>query len=167
MSYIQVLEITPGEGYTVLEELRNSYGCAPPVWNQLSTTYLGRFWWTGDSGDLWKLVDDARVPVEARALLAFTFDRYYVEHRHYAYMAHCIRKYLKWCPIPEINANHWPIIADILDKAESTAIGLRVTSVSGNPFDGDWDEETEERLPFDWNTAHSLFVKHPELLYSR
>lgn len=166
MSRTTVLAITPGEGYEDIEELRNSHGSAPPIWDRLTRRYLGphKLWLMDDSGDLWKLVDKDHVPKDERAMLAFTFDRCYVEREHFPLMAGYIRSYLAKHPIPEDHANHWPRIAEILDTTEAPAVGLHVTSVSENPFDGPWNEEKDERDPIDWDSCYSLFQAFPALL---
>jgi len=55
-----------------------------------------------------------------------------------------------WC-------EHWPAIAQFLrDDPDYPAIGLWCTSVSDDPFEGEWNEE-KQASPFDWSTAFEVY----------
>src|ERR1035441_3355425 len=118
MSYTTIKGIWPGEKHEDLQELHNSWGSAPPVWDALCQQYLGwepHRYLSKEMQPLWDLWQNLAVPKEYRAVLLFTFDRMYVAKKDYHRLAEDIRAYLKRFPIPEKSANHWPEIARFLD----------------------------------------------------
>ena len=114
MSYTTIKAIWPGEKTEDLEELRNSHGSAPPVWNAMCRKYYG----TGDHGylfggtldKLWPRWQDLSIPEYQRAVLMMTFDRAYVIRKDYARAAADIEKFFSDFPPIAGNVNHWPRI---------------------------------------------------------
>ena len=161
MSRTTILAIYPGEKCEPLIEFRNAWLSAPLVWNALSMKYLGHkpYLFSGLDAlwDLWKRGD---IPEPVRAVHMMTFDRAYVMRKDYAKAASNIREFLR--EFPDINPadNHWCSIAAYYDlNPKVPAIGLWCTSVSQNPFLGEWNEEKEEYGPLDWNTAFDLYAE--------
>ena len=159
MSYSTLLALYPGEKFEEIRELRNGWGSAPIVWDSLCKKYLNGARWMIDreAGGLWNLWTDDRIPVHLRAVLLMTFDRAYIAKKDYARAAADIEKFLE--DFPEDNrVNHWPEIAALLKSdPEYPAFGIHCTSVSENPFQGPWDEETEEYGPTRWESCFNIY----------
>jgi hypothetical protein len=160
MSYTTVKAIWPGEKVEDLEELRNSHGSAPLIWNALCMRYLGLesyYYMSSDLDRLWAKWKDLSIPEAIRAVLMMTFDHAYIAKKDYQRAAGDIRTFLKEFPVPSNRVNHWPAIACILEKADAPAIGFQHTSVSEDPWQGPWNEEKEEHEPLDWSKAYSIY----------
>lgn len=163
MSYSTIKAIWPGEKHEDLEELRNSWGTAPHIWDTLAKAYLGVPHWLEADDRLWNLWTDKTIPKHQRAVFMFTFDRAYVAKKDYERMAHDIRSFLQDFSINSSYVNHWPHIADLFDSnPDIPAIGLYCTSVSDDPFCGDWNEEKEEYDPTNWDECFDLYAELDE-----
>ena len=166
MSYTTVKAVWPGKRTSDLEELPNSHGSAPVVWEAMAGRYLGvtkaydypgKGWMQLDN-ELWDLYKRKDIPLEHRAVFMLTFDRAYVEKRNYEAMAAAIRQFLMDFPPKLGHANHWPRLAELFEsKPRPPAIGLYVTSVSEDPFLGPWNEKKDRYDKLDWKTAYELF----------
>ena len=159
MSYTTIKAIWPSEKHEDLEELRNSHGSAPVIWGALCERYLGgRNDWLFNAKKLWPLYKNNEVPKCMRAVLMMTFDRAYVERKDYSQAAADIEEFMKIAPPPENHVNHWPHIAELFrSNPDIPAIGLYCTSVSEDPFQGAWNEETEEHEQPDWGQCWSIY----------
>ena len=159
MSYTTIKAIWPSEKHEDLEELRNSHGSAPVIWGALCERYLGgRNDWLFNAKKLWPLYKNNEVPKCMRAVLMMTFDRAYVERKDYSQAAADIEEFMKIAPPPENHVNHWPHIAELFrSNPDIPAIGLYCTSVSEDPFQGAWNEETEEHEQPDWGRCWSIY----------
>ena len=160
MSYTTIIAVFPGDKAVCSNELRNSHGSAPVVWDALSKRYLGwDIWMRADMSDLWNLWKDKSIPEAHRAVLMMTFDKAYVAREHYKRAANDIDKFLADFPEDPNKVNHWPAIA-IMFHNELTGIpgtGFWHTSVSENPFAGRWNDEKEEYDPPDWSEIYSIY----------
>jgi len=163
MSCTTIKAIWPGEKCEDLEELRNGHGSAPIVWGALSKKYLGgEHKWLFEYETLFDLHNRLNIPRYLRAVLMITYDRAYVLRKDYAQASADIRNFLSAADIPANYVNHWPRIADLFDSnPDIPAIGFHMTSVSDDPFSGDWNEETEERNPPDWSKCWSVYYSLP------
>lgn len=160
MSYTTIKALWPGERHEDLKELRNSWGSAPHIWESIGKRYISPDFSMFATEKLWPLWDDVDIPKHHRAVLMFTYDRIYVKSADYARMADDIKQFMSDFPVQEGYANHWPEIAEtLLSHQEVPAIGLHCTSVSEDPFRGEWDEKSEDYLPFDWSTAFDLYAE--------
>jgi hypothetical protein len=158
MSYTTILHVFPNEKVECGEELKNSWGSAPYVWDWLIRQYInpdGNMMYEKETKQLWKLWKQTDIPEHQRAVLLMTFDRAFVSKENYPRAAADIREFLKDYFNDKV-VNHWPRIAEIFESnPDVPAIGLWLTSVSENPFNGGWDEQNEEYLPPDWK--HDCF----------
>lgn len=160
MSYSTIKALWPGEKAEDLQKLSNSWGTAPLVWNALSEKYLHKKWIIDSGKGLWELWKDTRIPKHQRVLLMFTFDRAYVLKKDYPRMSQDIWAFLRDFPVRTEYENHWPTIARLFENnPEIPAIGIYCTSVSSDPFEGEWNDDKEIREPFDWNTAYDLYAE--------
>lgn len=165
MSRTTTIAVYPGERTEEIEEYSNSWGSAPPVWEAMAREYLGvtksydigKGWM--ELGDkLWDLWKDPRVKMEHRLVFMLTFDRAYIGKANYKRMADAIRVYLKDFPVPGTHSNHWPVFAELFDSnPEYPGVGLYCTSVSENPFHGEWNEDKEDYDPIDWEGPDSPY----------
>ena len=141
-----------------IEQLRNSWGSAPVIWNVMAKKYLKTDSWAGYTDKLWPLYRDEQIPAYLRAVHLFTFDRFYVSKKDYARLAKDIRQFVADFPTDATQVNHWPRIATLLESdPDYPAIGLYCTSVAEDPWKGPWNEESEEYGSFDWSTANDLY----------
>src|SRR6185312_7368076 len=77
-----------------------------------------------------------------------------------------IRKFLVDFPPKSGTVNHWSTIASLLEsKPKFPGIGLYLTSVSDDPFLGQWNEEKEDYDPPNWNDIYE-FVEQIDALDS-
>ena len=168
MSSTEVLRLNPGsdspDSVETMETLRNSHGSAPVIWDQMCQMYLGTepYGWCNEetTNKLWPLYKDKKIPEHRRALLMMTFDTIYVSKKDYPRAAKDIRKWLEEFPPAEGRVNHWARFAEIYESdPDCAAIGVYHTSVSENPFKGDWDEEADEEGPVDWEDASDLYIE--------
>ncbi|ENU07773.1 hypothetical protein [Acinetobacter calcoaceticus] len=163
MSYTTILAIHPEEKVEELFELGNAWGSAPVIWDAIAQKYLGKSNFMaatlGDSGaKLWALCRDESVPLLHRTVHLMTMDRMFIEKKDFKQAAQDIRAFLNDFPQPENHINHWPTIAEYLEtEPEIPAIGFHMTSVSENPFYGEWDDESESYGNPDWTTCRSVY----------
>lgn len=161
MSYTTVIHLWPGERIEPKEELHNSWGSGPVIWNAMAMKHLGaRDCGYNDHIDrLWPLWKHLGIPEHQRAVLMMTYDRAYVVKSDYARAAKDIRAFIVDFPT-EGRANHWPRLAEIFESdSDAPAIGLHCTSVTENPFQGDWNEEKEDYDPIDWSKCFSVYAE--------
>ena len=160
MSETTVLKLKIGGSPEDLEDLRNSHGSAPVIWNEMCKKHLGSddHGYYGVIEKLWPLYKDKAIPKHQRTVLAMTYDRAYVSKENYKQAAKDIRSFLVDFPLNPDYVNHWPRIAEIFEsEPDCEAIGLHCTSVSENPFYGDWNEEKEDYDVIDWETALDIY----------
>lgn len=162
MSYTTIKAIYPKVRHESIEELHNSWGSAPFVWDNLSQKYLNAkpYTYLLTVQKLWPIWKDANIPAHHRALLMITFDRVCVAQKDYARMASDIRKFLLDFPEnTEEVVNHWPHIAEFFESnPDIPAIGLYLTSVSEDPFLGKWNEDEGCYEPTDWSNVYDLYA---------
>lgn len=164
MSHSTILHIWPGKRIRYGQELRNSHGSAPVIWNALAQKYCGArpFGYFEVLDRLWPLYKDPSLPIAHRAVLMMTFDTAYVLRKDYARAATDIRQFLQDFPQATGYVNHWPTIADLYESdPKIPAIGIYQTSVSENPFK---DHRGRNR----WSQTYSIYdelggpIPHPE-----
>lgn len=172
MSRTTVKGIYPGEKTTNVMELRNSHGSAPPVWEAMAERYLNvtksydhpNPGWMQLNDTLWDLWKRHNIPVEHRMVFMLTFDRAYVAKKDYARMAEAIRKFLVDFPPKEGCVNHWQALYNLfVSDPDIPGVGLYCTSVSDDPFNGEWNKEKEDYDPPDWSEIYDLCEQLDEL----
>ncbi len=157
MSYTTILAVYPGEKIEELFELGNAWGSAPVIWDVMAQKYLnkGAF---GAGDELWGLWKDQKIPLLHRTVHLISFDRAFILKKDFKQAAQDIRAFLKDFPQPENHINHWFSIADYLEADPNVpAIGFHMTSVSENPFHGDWNEVDETYDPPKWSKCYSVY----------
>ncbi len=164
MSYTTIKAIDPGVKHWDLEELRNSHGSAPVIWNAMCKKYYGTedhaYMFNGTLDRLWPRWKDLSIPEHQRAVLMITYDRAYVLKKDYARAVADIKKFFEDFPANPEYVNHWPRIATLFESnPDIPAIGLYCTSVSEDPFQGPWNEEKEEYDQPDWDDCYSVYAK--------
>lgn len=170
MSYTTIYAVTPGEGHSEIEDLRNGHGSAPVVWGKMFARYVGGSGRYADTEymfrteELWPLWKRMDIPKSQRAVLAMTFDNAYVARENYARAAADIRAFLTAFDLDPNYVNHWPRIAEVFESnPDSPAIGFRWTSVCENPFEGEWNEEREEYDAPDWSRKWEMYEQLDQL----
>jgi hypothetical protein len=149
-----------------IAELSNSWGSAAFVWTALAKKYLEdemAFFREGGK-QLWALVDDERLSDAERIVLASTFDHAIIERARFADAAKAFREFSHYHGTAG-NANHLPAIADLLDEwRERPCVGMcfQQTSVSDDPWHGEYDAEAEEYKPFDFERDRRHFFVFAE-----
>lgn len=165
MSCSTLQAIWPGEKHENVREFRNSHGTAPIVWDEFCKRYLREesHWWLFNSSKpegrrLWDLYKDMRIPESHRAAFSFTFDHFYVKRADYRRFAKDLRTFLDDTLVSANHVNHWPLIAQFFEmEPDYPAIALWCTSVTSDPFNGEYDEEKDDYGPFDWSKAYDLY----------
>ena len=163
MSYTTVLAIHPNEKIEELFELRNAWGSAPVIWDCMAKKYLDMSSFMmatlKDKGEsLWSLCNNTSIPAHHRNVHIMTMDRAYIEKKDFKRAASDIRKFLVDFKVDLQRVSHWNEIANFLESnPECPAIGFHMTSVSENPFLGDWNEEKGEYDPTNWDKCYSVY----------
>jgi len=149
MSYTTVLSLTIGQG------------SAPYVWNEMCKKYFGTadFMYYDCIDKLWPIYKNKEIPEHHRAVLMMTYDMAFVSKNNFIRAAKDIRLFIKDFPINISHTNHWNSIAKIYEdeNLDCEAIGLWCTSVSENPFEGDWNEELEKYDCIDWEESTDIY----------
>jgi hypothetical protein len=166
MSRTIIKAIWPGERHRDYGALYNSWGSAPVIWQFMAARYLrieksydypspGWMQSTERIWPLWKRID---IPEHQRAVLMMTFDRAYVLKKDYPRAGRHIRAFLQDLGQYE-GVNHWPHIAELYESdPDVPAIGFWCTSVSEDPFLGNYNEETNDFDPPDWSRCYDLYA---------
>lgn len=162
MSRTTIKALWPGEKQEDLIELRNSHGGAPVVWDEMSQRYLGLepFQYSAHTERLWPLWEDLSIPRHHRAVLAMTYDNAYVSKASYSQASRDVRAFLVDFPAKPGEVNHWAAIAETYESnPECSAIGFHWTSVTGDPFQGRWNEEKDDYDQLDWGCKWDLYAE--------
>lgn len=164
VSYTTIVKVFVGEKIALcVPELKNAWGSAPVIWITMAREYLHDETKALTGGnELWDLWKNKDIPIHQRAVLMMTFDRAYVAARDYLRAEQDICKFLNDFPVSDRCANHWPAIALMFHNASNKplpneGIGFWMTSVSGNPFNGEWNDEEEKYGPLDWDEVYSVY----------
>lgn len=160
MSTTEIKFLKQPEGVIDVVEFRNSHGSAPVVWDLIAQKYLGLqpFHYSFHTEKLWPLWKDLTIPEHHRAVLAMTYDDTVIIKTDFKRAAEDIRKFLEDFPVNPEYVNHWPAILEIFEgNPDCDAIGFYWTSVSEDPFQGDWNEETEDYEPLNWKRYWSMY----------
>jgi hypothetical protein len=123
------------------EDLSNSWGSAPPLWEWLCNKYgivkPGEFYFMLPSlTPLWKLVDRKDIPISQRLALFLTFDRAVILKRHLPEAAKHLRAFADFFWVKPGHVNHWPRIAEWVAETSKIkdsrliGVGLNCTSVA-------------------------------------
>jgi hypothetical protein len=161
MSHSTLVEVKKGSSPIDIMELRNGHGSAPVIWDSMFQRYVdgnGRYWEDENMDKLWPLHKDKTIPASHRAVLMMTFDTAIVRKENFPIAAADIRSFMAEFPPNPEHVNHWPRIAEYYESnPDISALGIHHTSVSENPFDGEWDEEAEEYGPTDWDSVYEIY----------
>lgn len=164
MSYTSVYAVWIGERHEEIAELRNGNLSAPIIWGEMFSHYCdvsrerypksAYMFRTEELWPLWKRMD---IPKHHRAVLAMTYDNAYVGREHYMRAAADIRGFIANFEIPE--HTHWAKIAKIFESNPNCpAIGFNWTSVNEDPFQGPYNEETEDYDQPDWECKWEMYA---------
>ena len=162
MSTTTVKAVWPGEKVEDLEELRNSHGSAPVIWNEIAKCYLGLkdYEYSLRSDEIWPLYKRADMPEHHRAVLMMTYDNALVMKANYKQAAADIHAFLADFAPEAGHANHWTRIAEIFDsEPDCPAIGFHMTSVSEDPFQGPYNEDTDDYDAPDWGVYWDAYAE--------
>lgn len=157
MSHTTIKAVWPGEGTDDLGGLRNAWGSAPAVWGALGKRYLDSEGavFHRNGADIWALAKRQDIPRSTRAVLVMTFDKAIIMRKDYAQAADDIEDAIHQLGMAK---SHWPRIADLLrSNPECPAIGFHWTSVTEDPFQGDWNEDADQHDPPDWSKFWSVY----------
>lgn len=144
--------------------LGNSWGSGAFVWTALANKYMGKdFMWLGNPENaqkVWDLWKDPRLHYYERVVLMATFDHAIIERERFREAAECFADFeANHCQVNQ--ACHMGTISRLLlqhDADPVTGMCFHLTSVTEDPWCGEYDEETETDLPFDWDKCPSYGV---------
>ena len=160
MSTTEIKLLKHPEGVIEEIELRNSHGSAPVVWDIMAQNYLGLppFGYSFQTDKLWPLWKDLSIPEHQRAVLGMTYDNAVIIKTDFARAASDLKKFLQDFPVNPEYENHWPTILEVFESnPDCDAIGFYWTSVSEDPFLGEYNEDTEEYEPMNWKNYWSMY----------
>jgi hypothetical protein len=158
MSYTTPMVIEANGEILALDDLRNSHGFGPFVWNAAAAKYLGdEFGWSRRSEELWPLWKDPRLPRAWRAALLVTYDFSIVERARAKEIAGLLREFVISVGTRD-RVCHLPAVADLLDALPGDAIGMcfHGTSITEDWWHP-WDDEKEESTTYDLKTETRHF----------
>jgi hypothetical protein len=160
MSRTTIQAVWPGERHENIEELRNSHGSAPVVWNQMAVAHLGLepFHYSFHDAKLWPLWKRMDIPKHQRAVLTITYDNAYIAKANFKRAASDIRAFLNDFPQSCEYINHWPRIVDFLESdPDYPAVAFWWTSVCCDPLRGEYDEELGDYGDFEWGRLWEVY----------
>jgi hypothetical protein len=165
MSYSTLKGIYVGDKTTNVVEMNNSWGSSPVVWEVMAKNYIaetpGGYLMGGSQTDFWEMWKRRDIPIEYRLVFLFTLDHGYVLKKDYPRMASAIRKFLTDFDLERTEVcgrvNHWHFIQHQFETCEEPALALWGTSVSQDPWKGEYDEDADEYGPVDWSKAYDIF----------
>lgn len=115
-------------------EYQNSWGGAARIWSSLFDAYIPKrheydSWMASGGADLlWPLASQASISLPERAVLAFTFDRFYVRRKNFARLAADLRAFVERFPVVQ-KVDHLPAWAKWLDDpGDAEAVALYASS---------------------------------------
>lgn len=159
MSHATVIAFWPGERLEVLREIPDAQRLAWLLWESFSRRYLGlpmhelqskqSLW------DLWKRSD---IPKPYRRALLMTCDNATIAAQDYTQAAEDIRALAKDFPHLAGPGSAWENVAQALESGPASPwVGLWGTSICANPFQGPFNETTEEYDPADPSGFWSVY----------
>lgn len=162
MSRTTIKAVWPGEKAEDYMELRNSYLWAPIAWSYLTVTHLGweEHGWLSKLSDDWKkmtsIIRNKNVPFHHKAILVMTYDRFYIERKHFERAINDISLFVK--DLGD-RSSHWKTVAEAMIHlpVDVPAIGFRATSVSEDLFHGEWNKDEDDYFPLDWSIFYEVY----------
>lgn len=136
MSYTKIILFKQGKMDRSIE-FENSWGGAFRIWQSLFNTYVPKKSEHDsplqDSQRVWDLVKRTDIPKSDRAVLAFTFDLFYVRQNNFEQFELDLVAFVKRFPVETGFQDHLPAwIKCFKEHAQVEAIGLYATSVGEN-----------------------------------
>jgi hypothetical protein len=168
VSYSTLFVVKPGGDLQADGELRNSWGSAVRIWESVYRRYMDpkpRFSYSPhetiessmmlkgeDQRRFWNLAGDPALPLFARRVFEFTFDKIVVPRDECAVLADAIAEFDAALPAPAGTVNHLPALAEWLRKCAARedieGVCVNWTSVEdvfdSQPIDPN-DDDTEYR----------------------
>lgn len=139
MSYTELIPFIDGLPQSGIE-FRNAWGGSARIWTSLFDAHVPKkhqydSWLTNaDDRRLWDIAIRKDVPMFARAVHAFTFDRFFVRKEHFKAFCDDLISFVKHYPV-EGKVDHLPAWAQwLIANPDVEAIGLHGTSVSENQW---------------------------------
>lgn len=143
--------------------LKNSWGSAAFVWFALSERYLGdkHIWSFSVDGaqKLWDLVDDSRLSLTERIVLACTFDHAIIEHERFREAAGHWMDFKRIYHKDSGECHAGTIAQLLLDHQQTSCIGMcfQQTSVARDLWHL-WDDDNDAPIPFNLEVYPHFFV---------
>lgn len=144
MSHASVIAFWPGERNEILREIADAQRLAWLLWESFSRRYLGVPLHELESKqplwDLWKRPD---IPKSYRRALLMTYDEATIAAQDYAQAVEDIRTLANDFPHLAGAGSAWEDVALALEAGPpSPWVGLWVTSICDNPFEGTYTQTT-------------------------
>ncbi len=133
---------------------RNAHGGAMAIWCIMSEQFLGEpYSLLGDGARLWALADDPSIPWYARVAMLSTFDRVVFKREDLGMLATAFELFTIECAHEWLQTKVYSIKDQAEDARKASEAGAQgvswnQTSVCSNFFNGKYDEETDEEIPF-------------------
>lgn len=160
MSYCQLIPFIDGKP-SHGPEFRNAWGGAARIWTSLFDRYIKNpdtpfhNWMTDRSNALWNLAKDQKLSRHEKAVLAFTFDQFYVRKEHFSMCAHDLRAFANQYPVAGY-VDHLAAWADAIENLDAEAVGLYATSVGENLWFR-YDSDADECVPVGIEKGHEVY----------
>lgn len=139
MSYTELIPFIDGKPIPGIE-FRNAWGGSARIWSSLFDAHVIKqhqydSWLSNNGNDqrLWDIAKREDVPLFARTVHAFTFDRFYVRRDNFEAFACALDSFVKHYPVVG-KVDHLPKWREYFSNADCDAVGVYGTSVSENPW---------------------------------
>jgi hypothetical protein len=167
MSYCQLLGFRSG-GFDVIAEFKNAHGWTAFVWNYIFKKYITKKSkydsWLFEPERLWNLEKSERLDECERFVLRSTFDTALVKYDDIGKYIECLSMFYE-----RYNQNDFIChIPDIIEQLKNTgdkylAIGYYGMSCGGNPWQEEYDSDSDSYVQYDIETGNSHFFVNGNL----
>ncbi|MGF7535032.1 hypothetical protein AAGG74_15285 [Bacillus mexicanus] len=147
MSYTEIYGVKTNGEVVFVGETKNAWRGAMHVWTKLCQKYNIEAGFGGFQ-ELWKLTDTGALDDFENITLKSTFDNVVVKKEDIPMLLEAFRLYESRFPNSSLLEQAEIIKKDILEDKEMIAVCWNQTSVNANPWTDGYDEDNEEKIPY-------------------
>ncbi|WP_028983311.1 hypothetical protein [Sporolactobacillus terrae] len=154
MSCTEIYGVKSNGEVTFIDETENSWRGGMHVWTKLCEKYGIRGGMFGGFEKLWKMADTGKLLEFENVVLKSTFDNVVAKKEELPILLAAFREYDKQFPNSSLVEQCEIIEKEILKNDEMIAVCWNQTSVNSNPWIEDYNEETDEEIPYNLTTGN-------------